>query len=244
MCARVDYLVETLMRTAVVTIIFICLAVCSFIEPSRAELHYQLKIDAACRPGAPVSQTLLRWRGVCTNNDCFTWRLACSNGKNYEMQSKIHPATSELENVFYEWAPWSFVLYLLPFFIYAVLAVVGSEAAVLWAAVDAVFIGYALCAAWSLYSSITGNPWGQWIEEEHLFLLNPYVYSAVLTAFALINLPAVLRGLETFLYRHAPGSGIAAVMVPAHPMHATAMSAALMPNIYEFVVIRRAILTP
>jgi hypothetical protein len=106
---------------------------------------------------------------------------------------------------------------------------------IVFAALNAVFIGYALCAAWSLYSSITGNPWGQWIEEEHLFLLNPYVYSAVLLAFVLINLPAVLRGLEAFLYRHSPDSGFAAVMVPAHPMHATAMSAALIPNIYEFV---------
>ena len=95
------------------------------------------------------------------------------------MQSKIHPGTTELQNVFYEWAPWSFVLYLLPFLIYAGLAVVGSEAAVLVAALNAVFVGYALCAAWSLYSSITGDPWDPGIEEAQLFLLNPYVYGAI-----------------------------------------------------------------
>ena len=73
------------------------------------------------------------------------------------------------------------------------------------------------------------------LRKQQLFLLNPYVYGAVVIAFVLINLLAMLRGLESFLYRHAPETGFAAVMVPAHPMHAAAMSAALMPNIYEFV---------
>lgn len=222
------------MRTTVATIVFICIAVCGLTEPSRAELHFQTRIKSACRPAAPVMQTLLRWRSTCANNDCFAWRLTCSNGKSYVMQSRIHPATTELQNVFYEWAPWSFAVYLLPFLIYAGLAVVGSEAVVLVAALNAIFVAYALCTAWSLYSSITSNPWGQGIEEERLFLLNPYVYGAVLIAFVLINLPAVLRGLEGLLYRHAPEPGFA-VMVPAHPTHAAAMSAALMPNIYEFV---------
>jgi len=92
-----------------------------------------------------------------------------------------------------------------------------------------------MCAAWSLYSSITGNPWGRWVEEERLFLLNPYVYGAILIAFLVINLRAVRRGLEVFLYRHTPDSGFAPVILAADPMHATAMSAALMPNVYEFI---------
>ncbi len=223
------------MRNIVMTIIFTGLALCGAIHSARAELKVQPRIEVACRPGAPVTQTLLRWKSVCTNNDCFVWRLTCSNGKSYDMQSKIHPATTELQNVFYEWAPWSFVLYLPPFLIYAGLAIVGSEAAVPLAALNVLLVGYALCAAWSLYSSITGNPWGRWTEEERLFLLNPYVYGAILIAFVLINLSAVRRGLEAFFYRHAPGSGFAPVMVPAHPMHAAEMSVALMPNIYEFV---------
>ena len=105
------------MRTATVTIILGCLTVCGLTEPSRAELHFQTRIESACRPAAPVMQTLLRWRSPCANNDCFAWRLTCSNGKSYVMQSKIHPGTTELQNVFYEWAPWSFALYLLPFLI-------------------------------------------------------------------------------------------------------------------------------
>jgi hypothetical protein len=151
------------------------------------------------------------------------------------MQSKIHPATTELQNAFYEWAPWSFALYLLPFLIYAALAVVGSDATVLWAALNAAFVGYALCAAWSLYASVTGNPWDQWNEGERVLFLNPYSYGVVLIAFVLINLSAVRRGLEAFLYRHAPDAGFSPVMAPSHPRHAAAMSAALMPNIYEFV---------
>ena len=178
LCAQMKLFVgECPCARATVTIIFICLAVCGLTEPSRAELHFQSRIESACRPAAPITQTLLRWRSACANNDCFAWRLTCSNGKTYVMQSKIHPATTELQNIFYEWAPWSFVLYLLPFLSYAALAVVGSEAPVLVAALNAVFVGYALCAAWSLYSSITGNPWGPGIEEEQLFLLNPYVYA-------------------------------------------------------------------
>lgn len=223
------------MRTTTVTIILICLTICGFIEPARSELQLQSKIETECRPGVPVMQTLLKWKSACTKNDCFVWRLTCSNGKNYYMQSKIHPATTELQNVFYDWAPWSFVLYLVPFLTYAGLAIVGLEAAVPLTALNVVFVTYALCAAWSLYGSITGDPWGQWTEEERLLFLNPYVYGAILIAFVLTNLPAVRRGLEVFLYRHTPESGFAPVMVPAHPMHAAAMSAALMPNIYEFV---------
>jgi hypothetical protein len=223
------------MRAIGLTIILFSLFVCGMVEPARAELHLQSKIEAACGPVAPVTQTLLRWKSSCANNDCFAWRLTCANGKNYDMQSKLHPATTELQNTFYEWVPWSFLLYLLPFLIYAALAVVGSDAPVLWAALNAGFVGYGLCAAWSLCASITGNPWGPWSEEERVLFLNPYSYGAVLVAFALINLSAVRRGLETFLYRHAPDSGFAPVVMPTHSMHAAAMSAALMPNIYEFV---------
>ena len=167
------------MRTTAVTIVFICIALCGLTEPSRAELHFQSRIESACRPAAPVTQTLLRWRSTCANNDCFAWRLTCSNGKTYNMQSKIHPATTELQNVFYEWAPWSFVLFLLPFLIYAGLAVVGSEFPALLATVNAGFVTYALCAAWALYSSIAGDPWGPWTEAQHLLFLNLYVYGAI-----------------------------------------------------------------
>jgi hypothetical protein len=222
------------MRNTVLTIICICLALGGAIETARAELKFQSSNEAVCRPGTPVTQTLVKWKSACTN-DCFVWRLTCSNGKNYNMQSKIHPATTDLQNAFYDWAPWSVVLYLLPFLIYAGLAIVGSEAATLLTALNVVFVTYAMCAAWSLYSSITGDPWGRWIEEERMFLLNPYVYGAILIAFIVINLSAVRRGLEVFLYHHTRDSGFAPVMLPAHPMHATAMSVALMPNIYEFV---------
>jgi hypothetical protein len=222
------------MRNAIFTIAFVCLALCGISASAYADLKFQSSNEAICRPGVPVTQTLIKWKSTCTN-DCFAWRLTCSNGKSFVMQSTIHPATTDLQNAFYEWAPWSFVLYLLPFLIYAGLAVVGSEAGILSAAFNAACVGYALCAAWALCSSITGNPWGQWIEKERLLFLNPYVYGTVLLAFVLINLAAVLRGLEVFLYRHAPDSGFAPVVVPTHPLHAAAMSVALMPNIYEFV---------
>jgi hypothetical protein len=223
------------MRTALIKVFVLLAGLCGSIDPSHAEVKFEPEMAATCKPAAPVGQTLLKWRSACPKGDCFVWRLTCSNGKNYNMQSKIHPATTELENVFYDWAPWSVVLYLLPFLIYAGLAIVGSEAAALLTALNVVFVTYAMCAAWSLYSSITGDPWGRWIEEERLFLLNPYVYSAILIAFIVINLSAVRRGLEVFLYHHTRDSGFAPVMLPAHPMHATAMSVALMPNIYEFV---------
>jgi hypothetical protein len=220
------------MRNAIFTIVLVCLVMCGISASAYADLKFQSSNEAICRPGVPVTQTLIKWKSACMN-DCFVWRLTCSNGKNVVMQSTVHPATTDLQDAFYEWAPWSFVLYLLPFLIYAGLAVVGSEAILLWSTLNAVFVGYALCAAWSLYSSIISNPSGQWIEEERLLFLNPYAYGTVVLAFVLINLTAMLRGLEVFLYRHAPGSGL--VVLPTHPMHATAMSAALMPNIYEFV---------
>jgi len=116
------------MRNVVLVIFSICLALGGAITSVRAELKFQSSNEAMCRPGTPVTQTPLRWRSTCTN-DCFVWRLTCSNGKSYEVQSKIHPATTELQNAFYEWAPWSFVLYMLPFLLYAGLAIVGSEAA-------------------------------------------------------------------------------------------------------------------
>jgi len=85
-------------------------------------------VAAWCQPAAPVSYRILHWKapGTCSK-DCFVWRLTCSNGKTQDWKSKVHPTTSKVQMAFYEWAPWSFLLYLLPFLACMGLAAIGGS---------------------------------------------------------------------------------------------------------------------
>ena len=222
------------MRTALIQVFVLFVALCGSMDSSRAELKFRPEMAAACKPALPMGQTLLKWRSICPKGDCFVWRVTCGNGKSYEMQSSIHPATTEAESLFWEWAPWSIVLYLMPFAVMVGLALIGAEFASVLIAVDALFIAYELCAAWSLYASITGNPWDSSAQAEQWLLLNAYVYGGVLIAFVLANAAALWRGLEFLFFRHAGDAAVAPIMA-VEPAHAAALSMALMPDLYDFI---------
>jgi hypothetical protein len=214
----------------------VLLAICASVESSRADLYLQNSVEAWCRPAVPVSYRILHWKapGTCSK-DCFVWRLTCSNGKTREWQSKVHPTTTNLQMVFYEWAPWSFLLYLLPFIIYTGLAAVGAERLELLLALDGLVLTYATVAAWCFNSAVTGNPWGSTVWLEQAVFLNPYVYFPVIALAAVLNLPAGWGGLEALLYRHRPEIAFLPAVWSGNPMQAAAMSAALMPHLYEFI---------
>lgn len=222
------------MRTALIKVFVLLAGLCGSIDSSHAELKFEPEMAATCKPATPVGQTLLKWRSACPKGDCFVWRVSCGNGKSYEMQSRMHPATTELQSIFYEWAPWSFMLYLLPFAAVIALALIGVELSPALIAADALFIAYELSAAWALYASITGNPWDPNTATAQRVLLNPYLYGGVLIAFALANAAAAWRGVEFFFFRHAADAAVAPILA-VEPMHAAALSMALMPDLYELI---------
>src|SRR5437867_3821257 len=107
------------MRELSVRLAVVCLTLCMSVLSAHAELKLQSRMDAACRPAAAVTYTLLRWKAPesCTS-DCFAWRVHCSSGRSFELQSKLHPGTTEFQGALYEWAPWAFLIYLIPFALY------------------------------------------------------------------------------------------------------------------------------
>jgi hypothetical protein len=214
----------------------ICLMLLLGTASSRAELQLQPRMQATCWPASPTRYTILRWkpRDTCTN-DCFVSRLTCTNGKSYELVSKVHPATTDSQMAFSNWMPWSLLLYLLPFLIIISIATIGSGAAVPLLILNVCFVTYAAAAAWLFYASITGNPRDEWAWLKQLLFLNPYAFGGFLLLFLIVNLRPIWRLLDGLFYRHPHGTVVAPVMWAAYPHHSASMHAGLMPNIYEFV---------
>jgi hypothetical protein len=214
----------------------IFLALCGSVEIGRAGLYFESSVEASCRPAAPASYQILRWKvpGTCSK-DCFVWRLTCSNGKIQDWQSSFHPTTSKWQMAFYDWAPWSFLIYLLPFLAYFGLAAMGAQRLELLLLLDGLVLTYATMSAWCFYGAVTGNPWGTTVALERATFLNPYVYFSVIGLALVLNLPAVWRGIETLFYRHRPEIVAPPAMWPGYPPQAAAMSAALMPSMHEFI---------
>src|ERR1035437_3552732 len=210
------------------------LALCASVKSSRADLYYESNMEAWCWPANPTTHSVLRWKhpDACSN-DCFVWRLVCSNGRHYDLQSKVSPATTQGQMAFYDWAPWSFLIYLLPFLVYFGLAAIGA----LWLgpllALDGLVLTYATAAAWSFYAAVAGNPWGTTVGLEQAVFLNPYIYFSVIGLAVLLNLPAVARALNILFFDHPPEMALA--IWPGDPLHAAAMRAALMPSLHEFI---------
>jgi hypothetical protein len=214
----------------------ICLMLLLGTASSRADLQLQPRMQASCWPASPASYTIMRWkpRDTCTT-DCFVSRLTCTNGKSFELASKVHPATTEFQMAFSNWMPWSLLLYLLPFLIVISVATIGSGAAVPLLILNVGFATYATAAAWLFYASITGNPRDEWVWLKQLLFLNPYAFGLFLLLFLIVNLLAIWRLLGGLFYRHPPGTVIAPVMWAAYPHHSASTHTGLMPNIYEFV---------
>jgi len=209
---------------------------CSSVESSRADLHYESSMEARCRPANPTTHSILRWKhpDAC-GNDCFVWRLVCSNGRHHDLQSKFSPASTKAQIAFYDWAPWSFLIYLLPFLALFGLAALGAQRLEVPLLLNGLVLTYATVAAWCFYDAVTGNPRGTTVAFEQAVFLNPYVYFPVIGLAVVLNLPAVWRGFETLFYRHRPEIVGPPAMWAGYPPHAAAMSAALMPHLYEFI---------
>jgi hypothetical protein len=212
------------------------LALCASVESSRADLYFERTMEEWCWPAKPTTHGILRWKhhDAC-GNDCFVWRLVCSNGRHHDLQSKLSPASTQAQIAFYQLAPWSFLLYLVPFLALFGLAALGAQRLELLLLLDGLVLTYATMAAWCFYGAVTGNPWGTTVALERAVFMNPYVYFPVIGLAVLLNLPAVWRGIETLFYRHRPEIAVAPAMWPGYPPHAAAMSTALMPSLYEFI---------
>ncbi len=205
------------------------------VEPAKAELTFQSSLERQCAPAVPLRQELLSWKpaDLCTG-DCFVWRLTCSNGKQVDLQANIHPATTEWQFRFLAAAPGSVLLYLLMFAALIAVGSIGWQFALPLIFFNAFFTVYVTAAAAMLLASITGNPFGVGAELQRLFF-NSYVYTVVVLLGALINLVPAWRALEYFFYRHPINNAVVHVDWPDQAMQTTAMAAALMPNLHEFV---------
>jgi hypothetical protein len=220
--------------TLVATVVMLMLG--ASVKSGRADLRFQSDMEARCRPASPTTQSILGWKRPDTcGNDCFVWRLVCSNGRHYDLQSKVSPATTQAQMTFYEWAPWSFLLYLLPFLVYFGLAAIGAQWLELLLVLDGLVLTYATTAAWCFYAAVTGNPRGSTVWVEQALFLNPYIYFSVIGLVVLLNLPAAWHGFETLFYRHRPEIVGLPATWPGYRPHTAAMSAALMPSLYEFI---------
>ena len=140
------------------------------VESSRADLHYESSMEARCRPANPTTHSILRWKhpDAC-GNDCFVWRLVCSNGRHHDLQSQFNPASTQAQIAFYDWAPWSFLLYLVPFLALFGMAVLGVQRLELLLALDGLVLTVirffdssgrslsAVCTGYTSAIATTGN---------------------------------------------------------------------------------------
>ena len=211
------------------------LALCASVESSRADLYFESNMEAWCWPANPTTHSVLRWKhpDAC-GTDCFVWRLVCSNGRHHDLESQFSPASTQAQIAFYQSAPWSFLLYLVPFLALFGLAALGVQRLELLL-LDGLVLTYAIVAAWCFYNAVTGNPWGTTVALERAVFLNPHVYFPVIGLAVVLNLPAVWRGIETLIYRHRREITVVPAMWPGYPPHAAAMSTALMPSLHEFI---------
>jgi hypothetical protein len=216
------------------TLLLALVALGGSISTGRAELVFQQHISDLCRPAAVRTIGITQWKapGTCTN-DCFVWRLTCTNGRVQVRQSAISPWTTGLQLVVANWAPWSLAVYILPFVVLFVMAAFGARSAWLLSTINFVVCSYLGWAAWCFYAAVVGDPWGRWVEFENAVLLNPYIYFPVVVFTVLMNGGAFLRGMEIFFSRHPADALVANALWAGHPIHAEHMRAALMPNIYE-----------
>lgn len=218
------------MHKTAVLLFTLSLGCCSLSDPGQAGLHYQTDLERRCHPAQPSRIDVSRWKapGTCTN-DCFRWTLTCANKKSISLQSSIHPQTSELQFAFYRWAPWSILAFLIPFIAYVLIVAVGSQFHTAVMALNALFMGYVGYAAYFFYSSVTDNPWGSGAALAAWLYPNPVVFASVIAIFMVVSARTFWDGCIRMLGKPNPPL----LVYVDDPATAAAMSAALMPNVFE-----------
>jgi len=191
-------------------------------------------MNELCRPAAARTVGILLWKAprACTN-DCFVWRLTCTDGRIHDRQSAVSPWTTRLQLFVANTAPWSFAAYMLPFVGLFVLAAFGARSAWLLSAINVFVCSYLGWAAWCFYTAVAGNPWGRWVGFENAIVLNPYVYFTVVGLTALINVRAFFRGIELLFLRHPAEPVVALALWADQPVDADALHAAMTHDLEE-----------
>jgi hypothetical protein len=200
---------------------------------ARAELVAQKRMDELCRLAAPDTYSIRSWKPqeACRTGDCFISQLRCSNGKTFELKTAIHPGTTIIQKAFYDWAPVSFGVMLLPLGILIGLAWVGSNRSRLLLIANLFLAEYLLAATAYWYASVTDNPWKEWVGFQNLLFGNAYIVTISVVIFVMMNAVAFWRGLEDFFFKNSAVT----VFVPSNRAHAALMSAAFMPDVHEFI---------
>lgn len=214
-----------------VLLLMVCLMLCAGTVSSRAELHLQPRMDAACHPAAATGYTILHWKpgGACPSG-CFVSRLTCANGKTTHFTSAVHPGTTQWQAAFHAWMPWSLALLVLPFLLAGVVAALRTRVVVPLMAANILILSYIAAAGWALDASITANPRAAWLDQ--LLFLNRYGVALAALLFVLINARPVWAALESLCYRHDGDAALA--VLRQYPWQALGQPPRP-PQLYEFI---------
>ena len=221
------------MRAAL--LIFALLVVAVPTQASSAELYLQGRIERTCGlPATPTGIVVHHWKSTCPSDDCFWWRLPCSNGARHELHSAEHPGTTVLEHTFYAWAPWSLALCMVPFLLYSGSRSSGPSASSgcrHQRGLSRLLSGRGRRAVREHY----WEPVGNWSEAQRVAFLNPYAFGGILSPFCSSTWPRFAGESSSYFFVHTPHPAYGALMVLADPFQANRAGGPFMPNLYELI---------
>ncbi len=126
-------------------------------------------------------------------SSCFTYSLACKNGKVYRMESSYSPFATDAELFFYGWSPLLEIICVGLLIIYSLISFVGSKSEKI-ASVNVLLAGYLAVGLWLLNVHVEYRPDSAWVLARDRFY-NSYFVGAAIITFIVLNVPGVLRGI-------------------------------------------------
>jgi hypothetical protein len=161
--------------------------------PSMATEVQQRNADQ-CQGSSVTSITITAWaaRRECTGS-CFTYSLACRNGKSYTMKSVYSPLATDSEIALYGWSPLLEIACVGLIIIYALVSFVGNKSEKV-ASANVLLGGYLALGLWLLHVHVEYPPYSPWVQTRDT-LFNSYFVGAAVITFIVLNAPGVLRGI-------------------------------------------------
>ena len=126
-------------------------------------------------------------------SSCFTYSLACKNGKVYRMELSYSPFATDAKLLFYGWSPLLEIICVGLLIIYSLISFVGSKSEKI-ASANVLLAGYLAVGLWLLNVHVEYRPDSAWVHARDTFY-NGYFVGAALITFIVLNAPSVLRGI-------------------------------------------------
>jgi len=145
--------------------------------------------------GSSVSAVLItNWapQSECSGS-CFSYSLACKNGKTYAMKSSYSPFATDTEMTVYGWSPLLEIVGVGLLIIYSLLSFLGNKSEKI-ASANVLLGGYLAVGLWLLNVHVEYPPYSAWVHARDAFY-NGYFVGASIITFIVLNAPGVLRGI-------------------------------------------------